>query len=195
MSKGLVLSSYEPGCGKLLNAVEEFEARFGRPDYIGGVGLAVPAAVLYAAGFSRKHISELNSLVAEVNEPTLCAAYFSNALIQKGLAFARDIETPFCVPVIDILTKAQFSFTNITEILTCQYETDLSGSFSLGRVVASAIFGLCEGFEFNGRVLSAGYRNLDYCANRLKAAGCDRVFCLLDDRYVSCEYCGVTTVY
>jgi len=195
LSKGLVFSSRDPSCGRLLRSVADFEAKFGRPDCVGGVGFAVPAAVLYAAGFSPGEIAEQYSKAPQSGDFLLCEGYFSKLLTERNAVYASDIQTKFCVPVIDIAKVTQFSFTNIPELFACAYEERLSREVPLGQVLASSAFGLCDGFEFGGKVLSAGYRNLDYLANRLKTAGCESVFCLTDDGYLSCEFCSEIDLY
>jgi hypothetical protein len=142
--KGFVLSSHQPDCSDLLKAVEGFEAKFGRPDMVGGVGFAVPAAVFYAVGFTKEQIAGLYSSVSELVEPAYCATFLANTLKKSGIVFAHDLKTKFCVPVIDILTKTQYSYTNIPSIRTCLFETDLAEKIPFGAVVASAFRGLCE---------------------------------------------------
>ena len=77
----------------------------------------------------------------------------------------------FCLPLIDTLSRAQYSYTNIPALFSSKAEEDLSKNVSPALVAASALFGICPGFGYKGRNYSAGRENTDFCINCLKRIG------------------------
>lgn len=163
---GLVLAAKSAGYRDLLDKLTDFENENIRPELICASGFAAPVGLMAAAGIRAADMEKILSRSAR------CANVYEAAKIFSAVFEDQNEWTfNFLVPVIDTVNFAQYSYTNVAELASSWRERGLYESVNAAMVAASALFGICPGFEYDDRTYSAGHENLLFCINCQKRAG------------------------
>jgi hypothetical protein len=167
---GYVLVAKEPWCRGLVEKIDTLEREGEDRSFICASGEAAAFALLCSMGVSPGDASSALAQTASCRHIDEAEALFS-ALIQR----ASGRKCGVCVPIIDLFSLEQFSYTNIEDLISGRIESGLFENIPPSTVAASAVFGLCPGFSYMGRSFSAGRENISFCLNCLKRLGCKTI--------------------